>query len=162
MVRARAAHNGRVKAANGKARSVADAPALGRELTEHGLRATRQRVALLGLLRSFPGHPTVVDLHESLLERHGTLSRKTVYEILDSFVRVGLASCPTEGQPARYEANEMPHDHARCRSCGRLFDLPPGAAGRRTARPPGFRVEDVRVLVLGVCRDCDRTARPKR
>lgn len=144
--------------------SGGDDVALGRELTERGLRATRQRIALLGLLRSFPGHPTVVDLHERLLGKHRRLSRKTVYEILDSFVRAGLASCPTEGQPARYEANREPHDHARCRSCGRLFDLPGGSATRRLrgAPPPGFRIEDVRVLVLGICRACEGDVRPAR
>ena len=128
------------------------------ELAQQGLRATRQRVALLRLLRESPHHPTVVELHGLLRKEQRRVSRKTVYEILDSFVRAGLASCPGEGAtPARYEANREPHDHARCRKCGRLFDLP--ASRVRHARAmrralEGFRVESVSVTLRGVCRAC--------
>jgi len=128
------------------------------ELSRQGLRATRQRVALLRLLRESRHHPTVVELHGLLRKEQQSVSRKTVYEILDSFVRAGLASCPGEGAtPARYEANRDPHDHARCRKCGRLFDLP--ASNVRHARSmrralEGFRVESVSVTLRGVCRAC--------
>ena len=128
------------------------------ELAQQGLRATRQRIALLRLLRDSREHPTVVELHEKLRREQRRVSRKTVYEILDSFVRAGLASCPGEGTtPARYEASGEPHDHARCRKCGRLFDLP--ASGVRQTPPTrtalaGFRVESVSITLRGVCRDC--------
>jgi Fe2+ or Zn2+ uptake regulation protein len=129
-----------------------------KELAGQGLRATRQRVALLRLLRESREHPTVVELHEQLRGEQRRVSRKTVYEILDSFVRAGLASCPGEGAtPARYEANREPHDHARCRKCGRLFDLPASRVWqhRSTRRSlDGFRVESVTVTLRGVCRDC--------
>jgi Fur family peroxide stress response transcriptional regulator len=128
------------------------------DLAEQGLRATRQRVALLRLLRQSRHHPTVVELHRLLQKEQRRVSRKTVYEILDSFVRAGLASCPGEGAtPARYEANREPHDHARCRKCGRLFDLPSsrvrhGRAMRRAIE--GFHVESISVMLRGVCRSC--------
>jgi Fe2+ or Zn2+ uptake regulation protein len=128
------------------------------ELAQQGLRATRQRVALLRLLRQSRHHPTVVELHELLRQEQRRVSRKTVYEILDSFVRAGLASCPGEGgTPSRYEANREPHDHARCRKCGQLFDLPAGRVRRTPATRralDGFRVESVSVVLRGVCRRC--------
>jgi Fur family peroxide stress response transcriptional regulator len=131
---------------------------LSTELASQGLRATRQRVALLRLLRQSRHHPTVVELHEVLRKEQRRVSRKTVYEILDSFVRAGLASCPGEGAtPARYEANREPHDHARCRKCGRLFDLPASRVrhGRSLRRAlAGFRVESVSVMLRGVCARC--------
>jgi len=128
------------------------------DLAEQGLRSTRQRVALLRLLRQSRHHPTVVELHRLLRKEQKSVSRKTVYEILDSFVRAGLASCPGEGAtPARYEANREPHDHARCRKCGRLFDLPASRVrhGRTLRRAlAGFRVESVSVMLRGVCASC--------
>jgi len=132
---------------------------LARELTEKGLRATRQRVALLRLLRGARNHPTVVELHHLLRAEQRRVSRKTVYEILDSFITSGLATRPTEGgEPSRYEPKSAPHDHARCRACGRLFDLPLAAPRRRLGAsvPRGFHVEGVSVLLRGVCRDCRR------
>jgi len=128
------------------------------ELARHGLRATRQRVAVLELVRAQPGHPTAADLHSSLVRTMPDLSKKTVYEILDALVTAGLAGRVTEsGPPARYEGNHAPHYHARCRVCGRLYDLPAAADSQirgRTPLPEGFRVEAIRVVLEGRCLRC--------
>jgi Fe2+ or Zn2+ uptake regulation protein len=128
------------------------------ELSRYGLRATRQRVALLRLLRRTMGHPTVADLYETLLPDHEGLSQKTVYDILDALVAAGLASRVTAvGEPYRYEARAEPHYHATCRICGRLHDVPASADGQirgRAALPEGFRVEKIDVTIRGVCLRC--------
>jgi Fe2+ or Zn2+ uptake regulation protein len=128
------------------------------ELSRRGLRATRQRVATLRMLRRIPGHPTVADLHRRLLPGHATLSQKTVYEILDALVAAGLASRVTAGgEPYRYEARPEPHYHASCRVCGRLIDLPASADAQiqgRAQLPEGFRVERIEVLIRGLCQRC--------
>lgn len=128
------------------------------ELARHGLRATRQRVALLHMLRAAVGHPTALDLHRALRTEHRNVSRKTVYEILASFLTEGLAACVTDGgEPYRYEARTAAHYHARCRVCGRLSDLAASADGQirgRTSMPEGFRVERIAVTLHGVCLRC--------
>jgi Fe2+ or Zn2+ uptake regulation protein len=128
------------------------------ELARHGLRATRQRVAALRLLRRLRSHPTSAELHARLLQEHENLSQKTVYEILDVLVQAGLASRVTAiGEPFRYEARPEPHYHAMCRVCGRLYDVPARADSRirgRSGLPEGFRVEKVDVTVRGVCLRC--------
>lgn len=127
-------------------------------LSATGLRATRQRLAILQLLRNVDGHPTVLELHRLLAKDHPNISRKTVYEVLDSFVREGLAGCVTDGgEPYRYEARTTPHYHARCRICGHLYDLPARADGpiRGLAGvPEGFRVDAISVTLRGVCMRC--------
>jgi len=131
---------------------------LAEELSRHGLRATRQRVAALRLLRLLRGHPTAADLHRRLLSGHANLSQKTVYEILDALVTAGLASrVMAGGEPYRYEARPEPHYHASCRVCGRLVDLPASADAQirgRTQLPEGFRVEKIEVLIRGLCQRC--------
>ncbi len=128
------------------------------ELARHGLRATRQRVAALRLLRRMKSHPTSAELHARLLSTHGNLSQKTVYEILDALVRAGLATRVTAvGEPYRYEAGLEPHHHATCRVCGRLYDVPVGAAPQirdSADLPEGFHVEKIDVTVRGVCLRC--------
>ena len=133
--------------------------ALAEELAGHGLRATRQRVALLRLLRGKQGHHTAPELHRALCKLQRNVSRKTVYEILNSFVQVGLASCVTDsGEPSsQYEAETDQHYHARCRICGRLFDLPAGADAQirgHTKVPEGFIIEAIAVTLRGVCLRC--------
>ena len=132
--------------------------ALAEELSRCGLRATRQRVAALRALRRLQGHPSAAELHVRLRAAQPNLSQKTVYEILDNFVAVGLASRVLEGgEPARYESRSEPHYHARCRACSRLFDLPASADAQirgRTPLPEGFRVESIDVTLRGVCQRC--------
>jgi Fur family ferric uptake transcriptional regulator len=128
------------------------------DLARRGLRATRQRVAALRVLRRLGSHPTAAQIHARLRREHESLSQKTVYEILDALVRAGLASRVTAaGEPYRYEARPEPHDHALCRVCGRLFDVPPGAEPAIRARamvPEGFRVERIDLTIRGTCVRC--------
>jgi len=128
------------------------------ELAAHGLRATRQRVAALQLLRRARNHPTAADLHRRLLKQYPNVSLKTVYDVLDSLVNTGLAACVTDaGSPYRYEGNSEPHYHAQCRGCGSLLDLPANADGHirgRTPVPEGCEIEEIRVTLLGRCPRC--------
>jgi Fe2+ or Zn2+ uptake regulation protein len=146
------------RSALGMKRDAVDV-ALAEELASHGLRATRQRVALLRLLRGKDGHHSAAELHRSLHRVQRNVSRKTVYEILGSFVQAGLAGCVTDSSEpsAQYEARTGPHYHARCRLCSRLFDLPAvlDAQIRGHARvPEGFAVEGIAVTLRGVCLRC--------
>lgn len=131
---------------------------IAKELSRHGLRATRQRVAALRVLRRLKSHPTSAELHARLLPEHDTLSQKTVYEILDALVQAGLASRVTAvGEPYRYEARPEPHYHATCRVCARLYDVPVSADSQIRGRahlPEGFHVEKIDVTIRGVCLRC--------
>lgn len=128
------------------------------ELSRRGLRATRQRVAALRLLRRLKSHPTSADLHARLLLEHENVSQKTVYEILDALVQAGLASrVMAVGEPYRYEARPEPHYHAACRGCGRLYDVPANADSQirgRASVPEGFHVEKIEVTIRGLCLRC--------
>lgn len=128
------------------------------ELAATGLRATRQRVAILRSLRCMTRHPTAIELYRSVARGHPNISQKTVYEVLDALVDKRLASCVTDGgEPYRYEANAEPHYHARCRICGDLVDLPANADSQirgRSAPPEGFAVEAIRVTFVGRCYRC--------
>jgi Fur family peroxide stress response transcriptional regulator len=128
------------------------------ELSRHGLRATRQRVSALRLLRRLRSHPTAAELHRRLLPEQRSLSQKTIYEILDALVAAGLASRVTAiGEAQRYEARAEPHYHATCRVCGRLYDVPASSDSQirgRTDLPEGFRVENIEVTLRGVCLRC--------
>ena len=128
------------------------------ELSRRGLRATRQRVATLRVLRRSKSHPTSAELHARLRSEQENLSQKTVYEILDALVRAGLASRVTAvGEPYRYEARLEPHYHAACRICGRLQDVSASADPQIRGRadlPEGFRVEQIDVTIRGVCLRC--------
>jgi Fur family ferric uptake transcriptional regulator len=120
-----------------------------------GLRATRQRVAVLQILRRAHGHPTAAELHRWLLREQPNVGLKTVYDALDSLVGAGLAACVAHGgAPCRYEANTAPHYHVECRSCGSLIDVPARADRQiraRTPLPSGFEIDEIHVTLRGRC-----------
>jgi len=128
------------------------------ELARHGLRATRQRIAVLRLLQAARGHPTAPEIHRKLLRQYATLSQKTVYEILDALVDTGLVTRVSHGgAAARFEVERERHYHAECRVCGRLYDVAPSADGPirgRSSLPEGFVVEDIQVRIEGRCLQC--------
>jgi Fe2+ or Zn2+ uptake regulation protein len=128
------------------------------EFARRGLRATRQRIAVLTLLRADRGHPTATQVHRRLLGRPPNVSQRTVYELLDALVDVGLARCVTEsGGAARFEARPERHDHAYCRVCGRLFDIPARAdetIRNRAEIPKGLRIDGIQVTLEGRCARC--------
>ncbi len=128
------------------------------ELSRHGLRATRQRIAVLRLLRRVQSHPTPAEVHARLPSGLENVSQKTVYEVLDALVEAGLASRVTSvGGAYRYEARKEPHYHATCRICGRLHDVPATSNSQIRGRadlPEGFQVEKIDVTIRGVCMRC--------
>lgn len=101
------------------------------------------------------------------MHEHGNVSQKTVYEMLDALVRRLASRVTAVGEPYRYEAQPEPHDHAMCRICGRLYDIPRGGGSRTRARasiPEGFRVDRIGIAIRGVCalrRNQIRSGSPK-
>jgi Fe2+ or Zn2+ uptake regulation protein len=130
------------------------------ELSARGLRSTRQRIAVLDLLQAHHGHPTALEVHERLVARQPNVSQKTVYAVLEALVDAGLARrLDRGGRAARYEARPDRHDHAYCRVCGRLFDIPArsdASIRTRAELPAGFQIESIQVTLEGSCARCSR------
>lgn len=126
-----------------------------RLLVEKGLRATRQRVALL----------TVLSLHHALsveaIVKKGrqAFDTATAYRMLDAFEQAGLVvkSGPVDGK-ALYELSRGHHHHAVCRKCGTVRDVSacvPKALTRAARKASGFAsIENHRLEFSGVCTSC--------
>ena len=128
------------------------------ELRGNGLRATATRLALLGALRSDPGHPTAEQLHDALRPEHPTLALSTVYDGLDSFVRAGLCQrVATDDGRLRFDGLLKAHDHASCRECGGIYDVDASRFPRPDDLPElpnGMVADGVRIVYDVVCATC--------
>ena len=133
-------------------------------LRESGLRATRQRSAVFGLLRDSGGHHSVDDLVGLLADSGVPLSRMTVYNVVSDLTGAGLLMQADVG-PGRalYEASEIWHHHFVCRSCGTVIDVP-CARGTKPCLdvPPGLDVsiDEAQVIYRGLCHACRAGADP--
>jgi Fur family ferric uptake transcriptional regulator len=120
-------------------------------------RLTPQRAEILAELRSADNHPTAAEIHERLRPRLPRLSLGTVYRNLDVLAAEGLVARLTgvgAGAEARFDGTPNPHDHARCRCCGAVADIPSATPTDTPALPDGFVVESRRLEYVGVCARC--------
>ena len=135
---------------------------LASRLRARGLRVTRPRMAVLGVLedaRAGHLHLPVTTIAERARQRAGALSTQTVYDCLEALTRAGLVRrIEPAGSPARYEARVGDnHHHLVCRACGETSDVDcaVGAAPCLTpAAAAGFVVDEAEVIFWGLCASC--------
>jgi len=93
-------------------------------LRKHGLRVTAPRVAICMKLLEKHCHYTAQQLHAELVPKHPALSPNTVYLTLNQLAAVGVIRSFRMTGNTIFDSNISEHDHALCRECGRLEDLP--------------------------------------
>ncbi|MVN85922.1 transcriptional repressor [Deinococcus sp. HMF7620] len=125
------------------------------------VRQTKQRSAVVEVLRAARSHPDAAWIHAQVRVQLPSVSLGTVYRTLDALVRDGVVvTLERAGQATRYDYKHegRPHHHAVCRTCGAIFDVDAGdvPALPASALPAGFQVTDVRLEFMGVCSDCQR------
>ncbi len=128
-------------------------------LREAGLRATAQRLAVLGVLRDTHDHLSVDRVTEEVVSRLGTVSKQAVYDVLDALTSAGLVRrIEPAGSPALFEGRAADnHHHVVCRRCGAVEDIDCvlGAAPCLSASDAhGFVLDEAEITFWGVCPDC--------
>jgi len=93
-------------------------------LRKHGLRVTSPRVAICMQLLRQHCHYTAQQLHEKLSPHHPSMSPNTVYLTLNQLASVGVIRCFNLAGNTVFDSNTSIHEHAYCRECGILLDLP--------------------------------------
>jgi len=92
---------------------------------QHGLRMTRQRVAVLHALSELGGHASAEKIYEQATGHLVDIDRSTVYRTLERFRDLRILSQTDLGRGcAEYEVvMDQPHHHLVCRGCGHVIDL---------------------------------------
>ena len=126
----------------------------------HGLPLTVQRRVVHEALAGRTDHPTADQLLVDVRSRLPGLSRTTVYRVLETLVRLGLAvkTC-TLGSAVRFDPRTERHHHLVCLQCERVMDVhaPSLDALRLSAvRTAGFEISDYSVHFRGTCPECRR------
>jgi Fe2+ or Zn2+ uptake regulation protein len=127
-----------------------------------GLRATPQRLAILGLAASAGGaHLSAEDVWQRLRLGGGEMDRSTVYRVLADLTAAGLLEQVGLGDGiARFEIQEIAHHHAVCTRCGATEDVSVEAVQALTSRlrrETGFVLGHHPLLLPGLCAACAAT-----
>ncbi len=126
-----------------------------------GLRVTPQRRAIWAAFQEGAGgHLTAAEVFSRAQRDLPELSRATIYNALEEFVKAGLLQA-VEGRGAvRYDPNlDTAHQHFQCLECAELYDIDvSGIDDIRIVGESGFQVRRKRVLFEGLCPRCSMLA----
>ena len=120
-------------------------------LRQHGLRPTRQRVELAGILfQDCDRHVTADSLHDEVNSAGVKVSLATVYNTLHQFTEAGLLrQVIVDASRCYFDTNTGDHQHFFVEKEGLLIDIPGEtiAVAGVPAPPDGLSVDRVDVVV---------------
>jgi len=117
---------------------------------------TEQRKLISEVLREGPGHMDAQEIYERARKKMPSLAMGTVYRNLKIMAEAGeILRIPVEGQPDRYDANPLPHDHMRCRACGNFYDVRLPGLPEWLEEHTGCEIDCYTLLLEGTCPDCN-------
>ncbi|MFC1861530.1 Fur family transcriptional regulator [Chloroflexota bacterium] len=121
-------------------------------------RATKQRAAILKILRNTRSHPTADQIYDAVRQKIPNISKGTVYRNLQVLREDGaISELNLNGTLSRYEEKQDKHYHFRCEQCGRVFDLGEQVnteIDKKVAERTGFMVSSHQTEFRGLCKDC--------
>lgn len=126
-----------------------------------GIRRTRQRQAIVGVLMDSDFPLNAEDIAARLKDIGEKASLSTVYRTLDMLTEMDMAvkSLDVATGKATYEIKGKPHRHfATCVSCHRMISInhcPIGSLEAEIRKRTAFRVTGHRLDVYGYCPDCE-------
>lgn len=125
--------------------------ALTQQLRRAGLKPTRQRIALAGLLfGAGDRHITAEALHAEAVGAGERVSLATVYNTLHQFKSAGmLRELAVDGTRTYFDTNTSNHNHYYIETQGELLDIPSESirVDGLPEPPPGMRIAHVDVVV---------------
>lgn len=140
--------------------------ALTQYMSQHKLRKTPERFAILDKVFGMASHFSIDTLHYEL-ERDGYhVSRATVYNAMELLIRAGLVRrnsfANTSPQYEKVTSLTM-HYHLICTSCGKIREVKDAEidALLQSRRFGKFQPAFVDVNIYGLCPYCQRTGRKK-
>lgn len=123
-----------------------------------GLGLTKQRTAVLQVIRRAHGHLTASEVFEDARRILPGISFATVYNSLRYLKTEGLIGEVRFGNDAtRFDRRLDRHDHAFCSNCGKLVDLDlaiPDELVREAAKRSKFKPESIELTLRGLCPQC--------
>jgi Fur family transcriptional regulator, peroxide stress response regulator len=123
-----------------------------------GLGLTKQREAVLRVIRGSNTHMTANEVFDGARQILPAISFATVYNSLHFLKKAGLIGEVRFGMgAARYDRTMTRHDHAVCTQCEKLVDLElniPEALLRSAAERSRFEPESIELTLRGLCPEC--------
>ena len=119
------------------------------------MRSSRQRDAVLEVLRSSCDHPTADMIFERVRAEIPNISLGTVYRNLGQLKDEGFITVvESSDTKVHYEGNLTEHIHFLCKNCHNITDVWCSSPIPEQLSEMGLQVESQKTVYYGVCKNC--------
>jgi Fur family transcriptional regulator, ferric uptake regulator len=127
--------------------------------TGAGVRATRQRAAIAGLLDTLDEFRSAQELHDELRQRGENIGLTTVYRTLQSMASAGMLDTLRNdtGESVYRRCSDHHHHHLVCRVCGSTVEVGDHEVetwAAEVAAKYGFADVSHTIEISGTCSNC--------
>jgi Fur family ferric uptake transcriptional regulator len=135
-------------------------------LDDAGYRRTGARRSIADLIAARNGPFTAADLAEDAQARRLRVGRATIFRTLDVLTElhaVERLDLPS-GEHAYVACEPVHHHHVVCSNCGASRDVDDAgwrSVARDIERTTGYRIDDHRLELFGLCPDCREKQTPR-
>lgn len=123
-------------------------------------RMTKQRKAILKILKNTKSHPTADWIYEQVKKDIPNISLGTVYRNLNVLAEHGKINILDYGSNhSRYDGNPTHHYHFHCDKCGNVYDLEldlDSELNQKINNETGFHAYSHRLEFSGICPECQQ------
>ncbi|HOP33089.1 MAG TPA: Fur family transcriptional regulator [Candidatus Hydrothermia bacterium] len=127
-------------------------------LKSHDIQPSIQRIKILEFLLTHRVHPSADDIFQTLSMELPTLSKTTVYNTIECFLKAGIIKpIHVNSRELRVDAFIEPHVHFTCLKCGKVYDVEmdkTSLVGKKTKE--GHLIEKEELYLEGVCSECQK------
>jgi Fur family peroxide stress response transcriptional regulator len=128
-------------------------------LKERGNRLTPQRMAVLKILATGEGHPSVEQIYERVKVDFPMTSLATIYKTVTLLKEMGeVLELGFSDGSNRYDGNKpYSHPHLICTKCKNIVDLQVANLNelpQKVAQSTGYRIMSQRLDFFGICPQC--------
>ncbi len=125
------------------------------ECAVKSVRNTRQKETVRSVFAEMRNHPTADMVYDEVSRQSPGIGRATVYRILKALADSGdVLRVPISNGADRFDFNNSPHSHVKCRGCGSVADVETNGILPTVTDDKGFLIENGAVLYSGLCPKC--------
>lgn len=130
-------------------------------------RNTIQQDIICSTVKGMTDHPSPDEVFQAIRQKHPSISRATVYRVLNKLADRGeVRKVSLPGTADRFDFRTEDHVHIRCKNCNQVFDadfaeakellhqLRAATGDGIQAELEGFEITGANLSFEGLCQDC--------
>ena len=120
---------------------------------------SKQREAILDVMKENRTHPTAEEIYKLVLEKEPQISKSTVYRNINILVDLEkIRKLNMTVGPDRYDYLYKEHSHAICEKCGKIFDfyydIDKDKISNELLKQIEKNIDINSIIIYGICEDC--------